>query len=179
MMLNLLVYKIGLPKFASDTTFSRVQKIGSPQEFVGTRILGRFLDNSFDDARAHVCPAVVQDSIEVTQKHDGELRKRLEPLPPELVDPAAQVVQHRAFIAIVPEPIQAFLEDVGFEQFPVEREKLIEVLAFPDGKVEPARQQQPAFPFTNPRIRWPLRKNSARRTSSIAWLACCMIWNLS
>ena len=29
-------------------------------------------------------------------------------------------------------------------------------------------------------LRWLLlRKNSARRTSSIAWLACCMTWNLS
>jgi hypothetical protein len=35
------------------------------------------------------------------------------------------------------------------------------------------------LPLTNPRHCPPLRKNSARRTSSMAWLACCMMWNLS
>src|ERR1700719_723710 len=35
------------------------------------------------------------------------------------------------------------------------------------------------LPFTTPRRRPPLRKNSARRTSSMALLACCRTWNLS
>src|SRR6266566_6114957 len=35
------------------------------------------------------------------------------------------------------------------------------------------------LPFTTPRMLPPLRKNSARRTSSMALLACCRTWNLS
>src|SRR6266566_4970679 len=34
------------------------------------------------------------------------------------------------------------------------------------------------LPFTTPRMRPPLRKNSALHTSSMALLACCRTWNV-
>jgi hypothetical protein len=44
-------------------------------------------------------------------------------------------------------------------------------------QIGPSAQQQPALDFHHARIRPPFRKNSARRTSSMASLACCMMWN--
>lgn len=57
------------------------------------------------------------------QQHGGELLKGLQSLPPKLVDPALQVIQHRAFVAVRPEPIQALFEKIRFQQLSVEGEQ--------------------------------------------------------
>jgi len=52
---------------------------------------------------------VVQDAVQVIQQHVSEILKRCQPLPSQLIDPALQVPQHGSFIAVGPQPLQAFL----------------------------------------------------------------------
>jgi len=56
---------------------------------------------------------------------------------------------------------------------------VIQLLTLTGCQIGPSAQQQPALAFHHASIRPPLRKNSDRRTSSMASLACCMMWNLS
>ena len=43
------------------------------------------------------------------QQHVSEVLKRYQPLPSQLIDPTLQVAQHGSFIAVGPQPFQAFL----------------------------------------------------------------------
>jgi hypothetical protein len=58
----------------------------------------------------------------VPQQHLSQFSERLPPLPAELIDPTSQVLEHRAFVVVRPQPVQTLFEDVGLEHFPVERE---------------------------------------------------------
>ena len=44
----------------------------------------------------HLRSPVVKYAYQMLQQHGNELLKRLQPLPPKLVDPALQVIQHGA-----------------------------------------------------------------------------------
>ena len=65
--------------------------------------------DGFHDSEAYFGAAVVEDAVEMIQQHFREVLKRYQPLPTELIDPVLQVVQHGAFIAVGPQPLQAFL----------------------------------------------------------------------
>ena len=54
-------------------------------------------------------PAVIQDAVQVIQQHVREVFKRYQPLPPQLINPTLQIAQHGSFIAVGPQPLQAFL----------------------------------------------------------------------
>src|SRR6266404_49042 len=65
--------------------------------------------DGFYHSEAYLRATVVQDAIQVIQQHVGEVLKRYQPLPSQLIDPALQVPQHGSFIAVGPLPLQAFL----------------------------------------------------------------------
>ena len=88
----------------------------------------------------------------MVQQHLRQFLEWLQSLPPELIDPTLQVVQHRTLVVVGSQPVQTLLEDIGFEPLPVERKQLVKSLAPADRQVHPSAQQQPAFAFTRPRI---------------------------
>ena len=75
------------------------------------------------------------------QQHCRQLLKRLQALPAELVNPALQVIQHRALVVVAPKSVQALLEKVGLEDFSVEGEQLVEFPPFAGRQIHPAAQQ--------------------------------------
>ena len=79
------------------------------------------------------------------QEHQCQFLKGLQTLPAELINPPLKVIQHRPFIVIRPQPVQAFFEKVCLKDSPVHREKLIQYLALASRQVHPTAQQQPAF----------------------------------
>jgi hypothetical protein len=74
-----------------------------------------------DHSEANLRPAVAQDSLQMLQV--GQFLEAREPLPLQLVHPLLQVVEHRAFVAIVPELLQALFEKVGLEDTPAQVEQ--------------------------------------------------------
>ena len=62
-----------------------------------------------------------------------------------MIDPALQVAQHRAFIAIGPQSVQALFQQVGLRHSAVQRKQFVELLLLARGQMQPARQQQPTF----------------------------------
>ena len=81
----------------------------------------------------------------MAKEHVGQFLHGLEPLPAQLIDPAVQVAQHRAFIAIGPEPVQTLFQQVGLHDSAVQGKQLVELLLLMRGQMQPARQQQPTF----------------------------------
>ena len=79
----------------------------------------------------------------MVQEHLGQLSEWFQALPTELINPPLQVIEHRAFIMVCPQPIQTLFEEVGFEEFPIEGKQFIQLLAFGRRKVHPPAQQQP------------------------------------
>src|SRR5437763_8891971 len=86
----------------------------------------RIAIDGLHDAEANFGPTIVQNPFEVFEQHFGELLKRRQTLPSQLVYPLLQVVEHSPFIAVVPESFQAFLQQVGFEYPPVDLEELVQ-----------------------------------------------------
>src|ERR1700730_4832298 len=82
---------------------------------------------SLDHAEANFGPAVVQDPLQMLYQHVGEFLEVSEPLPPQLVHPFLQVVEHRAFVAIVPELLQGLFENVSLEHTPVQLEQPVQI----------------------------------------------------
>ena len=78
--------------------------------------------DGFHHSKAYLGAAVVEDAVEVIQQHVGEFLKRYQPLPSQLIDPALQVAQHGSFIAVGPQPLQAFLQNLSFHHPPIEGE---------------------------------------------------------
>src|SRR5437660_495991 len=81
--------------------------------------------DGFHHSETYFRAAVVENASEVIQQHFREVLKRYQPLPPQLLDPALQVVQHGPFIAVGPQPLQAFLQKVGFHHPSVKGEQLV------------------------------------------------------
>src|SRR5215469_4942328 len=65
--------------------------------------------DGFHHPEGYLGAAIVEDSVHVIQQHEPKLLERCQPLPAQLIDPVLQVAQHRSFIAIGPQPLQAFL----------------------------------------------------------------------
>src|SRR5205807_1296340 len=82
--------------------------------------------DSLDDSEANFGAAVVQNPIEVFEQHLGKLLKRGQTLPPQLVHPLPEIVEHGPLIAVVPESFQALLQQVGFEDPPVDLEEPVQ-----------------------------------------------------
>src|SRR6516165_5674499 len=78
-------------------------------------------------AQRHLGSAVVQDPLQVIEQHPCQLLHRLESLPPQLVDPIVQVAQHGTLIGVVPQSVQALLQQIGLHDSSVQREELIEL----------------------------------------------------
>jgi hypothetical protein len=60
--------------------------------------------------------------MEVIQEGLRQLLEWFQPLPTKLVDPILQIAQHRAFIVVVPEPIQTLFQQVRLHHAPIQRE---------------------------------------------------------
>ena len=65
--------------------------------------------DGFHHTETYFGAAVIQDPIQVIQQHLGQFLKGRQPLPSQFIDPALQVAQHRSFIAVGPQSLQAFL----------------------------------------------------------------------
>jgi len=70
---------------------------------------------------------------------------RFQPLPAQLVDPALQVTQHGPFIGVVPQLRKALLEEIGFENAPIQSKQGVQLTPLAAIQVEPAGQVQPAL----------------------------------
>src|SRR6266566_5267600 len=81
--------------------------------------------DSFHHSEAYFRATVVQDSVQVIQQHEREIFKRFQPLPTQLIDPTLQIAQHGSFLAVGPQPLQTFLQKVGFHHPAVEGEQLV------------------------------------------------------
>src|SRR5579872_1420786 len=112
------------------------------------------------------------------QQRVGQLLERSQSLPLQLIHPFLQVVEHSAFVAIVPEPVQALFEQVSLEGAPVQLKQGDSILRVARQSVLPSANQQSLLPFDQAPAFFP-GGNSGRRTSSIVSLACWRMWNLS
>src|SRR6266853_1576431 len=65
--------------------------------------------DGFHYSEAYFGPTVVEDTVQVIQQHVGEVLKRYQPLPSQLIDPTLEIAQHGSFIAVGPQPLQTFL----------------------------------------------------------------------
>ena len=81
--------------------------------------------DGFHHTEAYFGTAVVQNPVQVIDQHVGEFLKGRQPLPSQFIDPALQIAKHRSFIAVGPQPLQAFLEKVGFHHPPVGGEQIV------------------------------------------------------
>src|SRR5882672_12363028 len=104
----------------------------------------------------------------MVQQHPRQLLHGPEPLPAQLVNPALEITQHGSLIGIVPESIQALLQQISLHHPAVEREQFVELPFLVGVQMNPAGQQQPVLALDQLRAAPPLRKNSARRTSATA-----------
>jgi len=68
-------------------------------------------------------------------------------LPFQLVDPAVEVAPRCPFIGVGPQPVQAFLQQIGLHHSAVMPEQFIQHLPLVAVQVEPAGQQQPPLPL--------------------------------
>jgi hypothetical protein len=88
------------------------RKYGSAQEFVETRILGGFLKNDeFGLGNRHVLSLEQQiaEILVATPPSKKGFDVAVDRLPPQLINPVLQLVQHGSFIAVGPQPFQTFL----------------------------------------------------------------------
>src|SRR5580658_6368350 len=70
---------------------------------------------SFYHPEANLGPTVVQDAVQMFQQRFSQFLKRDQPLPLQLIHPFRQIVEHGSFVAVVPQPLQTFFEQVGLE----------------------------------------------------------------
>ena len=66
--------------------------------------------------------------------------------PAQLVDPFLQITQHGSFVAVIPQAREALLQQVGFENAPVQSEQGVQLTPLAAVQVEPTAQKQPALP---------------------------------
>jgi hypothetical protein len=64
-----------------------------------------------------------------------------------LIDPSIQVTRRRALIAVSPETVEAFLEQIRLHHAPVQPEQFVQQSPFPAVQVDPAAEQQSALAF--------------------------------
>jgi len=60
---------------------------------------------------------------EAIDLYRGEFLEGLQSLPLQLIHPPLQVVEHGPFVVVVPQPLQAFFQQVGFEDPSVQSEQ--------------------------------------------------------
>ncbi len=106
--------------------------------------------DGFDLSERDLDVAVGQDAVEVTTEKLGDLGEGREPLPPQRVDPGGQEAPRRAFVGVVPEVRQLFLEQMGFGEPTVEREKVLEFVPLPPLEIAPRPEQQPPLTAQKP-----------------------------
>jgi hypothetical protein len=82
----------------------------------------------------------------VIQQHSGQLLEEPEPLPAQLIHPTLEIVQHRAFVTVVPEPVHFLFQHIGLEELAVERKQRVEFLPFAGTQVDPAGLGTPTKP---------------------------------
>src|SRR5215471_10086571 len=58
--------------------------------------------DGLDDSEAHLGPAIIHNSVEVLDQRLGEFLKRGQTLPPQLIDPLPQIIEHRSLVAVIP-----------------------------------------------------------------------------
>src|SRR5205823_10363831 len=101
----------------------------------------------FHDAEANFGPAVVENPIDVFDQRGGQLLKRGQALPSQLIHPLPQVVHHSLFVTVVPELFEAFLEHISLKYAPVQLKESVQNSTLGWRQVLPATQQQPPLPF--------------------------------
>jgi len=69
---------------------------------------------------------------------------RFQSLPAQLVDPL-QVTQHGSFVGVIPQLRKALLEEIGFENGPVQSKQGVQLASLATVQVEPAGQEEPAL----------------------------------
>src|ERR1019366_2404732 len=99
--------------------------------------------DGLDYAEADFGLAVVGNAVHVLQQHRREFLERNQPLPLQLVDPLVQVVDHPPSVAAFPQPLQAVVQQVFFEDPPVQLEQAVQLPTVCLRQVLPAAQQQP------------------------------------
>ena len=63
----------------------------------------------FNDAEPHLHPTVVENAIDMIGEHEGQFVECGQALPAELKHPVLQVPEHRSFIGVRPQAIEALL----------------------------------------------------------------------
>src|ERR1700723_4258684 len=66
--------------------------------------------------------------------------------PAQLVDPFLQITQHGSFVAVIPQAREALLQQVGFENAPVQSKQGVQLTPLAAVQIEPTAQKQPALP---------------------------------
>ncbi len=92
----------------------------------------------------------------MVQQHVGEFLEGLQPLPLQLIHPLLQVVEHGPFVVVIPQPLQAFFQQTGFEDPPVHLEQPVQVSARCAGQVFPSTHQQPLLALDHFALLFPL-----------------------
>jgi len=77
------------------------------------------------------------------QQRLGQFLERDQPLQLPLIHPLLQVIEHGAFVAMVPQSFQALLEQIGLEDSAVQLEQPVQFAAWRVGHILPSTQQQP------------------------------------
>src|ERR1700683_2147449 len=82
----------------------------------------------------------------MSQQHAGQFLHGFQPLPAQLVDPFLQITQHGSFVAVIPQVREALLQQVGFENAPVQSKQSVQLTPLAAVQIEPTAQKQPALP---------------------------------
>ena len=80
--------------------------------------------DGFDDPEGDRVAAVAEDAVEMSLQRRGELLKRWQPLPADAAHPVGEEPARGPFVGVGPEPLDVFLEKVGFKQSAIERKGL-------------------------------------------------------
>ena len=91
-----------------------------------------------DDSEGELVAAVAQDAFQVSLEHGGELLESRQPLPAQTPHPVLEETTGSSFVGVTPQALDLLLEEVGFEQPPVEGEDLVELAALGSVEVCPA-----------------------------------------
>src|ERR1700691_2927711 len=81
----------------------------------------------------------------MSQQHAGQFLHGFQPLPAQLVDPFLQIIQHGSFVAVIPQMREALLQQVGFENAPVQSKQGVQLAPLAAIQIEPTAQKQPTL----------------------------------
>jgi len=111
-------------------------------------------------------------SGEVTAEEGAELLHLRQALPAESLDPSSKEVRHASRGGVGPEAIEFLAQEVGLEESSVTAKRSCSSRRLSRARFFQRRSRSQRLPRPYSRMMAPVRKNSLRRTSSIARDAC-------